>query len=672
MSIKDKVNNDMEKIKNLVNKLNYYSKEYYTFDNSLISDYDYDIMYKKLVELEKKYPENIFSYSPTKRVGDVVIDNFKKVNHLVKMDSLQDAFSYEDVSNFYNSTVKDIDDIEFVIEPKIDGLSVTLTYENGVFVKGATRGDGFIGEDVTENLKTIKTLPLQIDKKIKFLQVRGEVFMPTKVFESLVKKQEEDGIETFKNPRNAAAGSLRQKDSKVAAIRNLDIFIFNLQLIEEKIFSKHSETLDFLKEQGFKVSPSYNIVKSFEDIKKEIDKIGKNRLNYEYDIDGAVVKVNKITHRNTLGSTDKTPKWAIAFKYPPEEKTTKLIDIEINVGRTGALTPTAVLEPVFISGSKVSRAVLHNQDFINEKQIKIGDIVLIRKAGDIIPEVTKVVKHNENEKIFKIPKICPSCGEKTVREEGEAAIKCINKKCPEKIYRSIVHFASRVCMNIDGLGTKIIKTFIENNLISSIEDLYSLTYNDIIELDGFEDKLANNILTSIKKSKNNSFSNVLFSLGISNIGKKGAKLLTDKFFSIENIINSTGEEIMEIDGFGNVMAESIVNALKDKGLLKTINILKSQGLKFEQEQEIKEISNNFFTDKSFLVTGTLSNYKRKDIEDIVTKNGGKIISSVSKNTDYLICGEKAGSKLKKAESLNISILFENDFIKILEENKNEN
>jgi len=650
----------------LVETLNYYSRQYYTYDNSKISDYEYDLLYKELVDLENEHKDLALPYSPTKRVGDVTIGTFKKVNHLVKMDSLQDIFETCEISTFLDNVKRGVGDTEFVVEQKIDGLSVTLTYENGIFTSGATRGDGFIGEDVTENLKTIKSIPLMIDTDVTFLQVRGEVYMPLQVFKKITDEQSESNQSIFKNPRNAAAGSLRQKDSKISAKRHLEIFIFNLQKMEGKSFTRHSETLDWLKKIGFKVSPQYKVLTDYKTIVKEVDNINKNRKNYDYDIDGAVIKVNNIEKRQLLGNTDKTPKWAIAFKYPPEEKTTKLLDIEINVGRTGTLTPTAIFMPISVVGSSVARAVLHNQDFINDKKIAVGDIVSVRKAGDIIPEVVRVVEHKNENGVFKIPSQCPSCGEDTVQINGSSAIKCVNKYCPEKNYRIIVHFASRDCMNIDGLGARIIKILIDNNLITKIEDLYKLGYDDIIGLEGFKEKSTNNLLTSIMESKGRSFNNVLFSLGIGNIGKKAARLLVQKFEDIDTLLKADIEDIKQIDGFGEIMAISIVTALKDESLLETIKYLSENGLTFKSENKISDVDkNNFFYENNFVVTGTLKHYKRNKIEEIINNHGGILNSGISKKTDYLICGENAGSKLKKASDLGIKVINEKEFIDII-------
>lgn len=733
-------------IKDLTDKLNYYSRQYYTFDNSEISDYEYDMLYKKLVKLEEETGYSLI-YSPTKRVGDVVVDDFDKVEHLVKMDSLQDAFSFDEIYKFYNDVLKKVgNEVDFVLEKKIDGLSVCLTYENGIFTKGATRGDGFIGEDVTENLKTIKTLPLIVDTDIPFLQVRGEVFLSKENFKILTEKQKKENEENFKtliqkqkntnkkkidkiinkrenklktkeeldilikeqeiknekiidallmkkeniinnvfkNPRNAAAGSLRQKSSKVVSKRNLDIFIFNLQHCEYIHFNKHSESLDWLKKIGFVVSEDYFVSKNIEDILKNIEDIGLSRYNYTYDIDGAVLKVDDLKFRDILGSTNKTPKWAIAFKYPPEEKTSKILSIDVNVGRTGVLTPVAVFEPINISGTTVSRAVLHNQDFINEKKIKVGDIVSIRKAGEIIPEVVRVVKHLGFGEVYKIPGICPSCNKETIRLEDESAIKCINKDCPEQAYKKIVYFASRACMDIEGLGESIVRKLFYNKLVTKIEDIYNINYNininkeskteilffnkndnDFIKLDNFKEKSASNLINSINKSKSKPFETLLFSLGIDNIGKKSSLLLVQKFKNIDNIINASINDILEIEGFGKIMAESIIDFFKDEKVLSMISFFKENGFCLEYKSLYKK---NIFDGKTFVITGVLKHYKRKQVEEIILSFNGKISNSISKKIDYLICGDSPGSKYEKAKELNINIINEQDFIKMIEEN----
>lgn len=734
------------KIKDLTDKLNYYSRQYYTFDNSEISDYEYDILYKELVKLEEETGYSLI-YSPTKRVGDVVVDDFDKVEHLVKMDSLQDAFSFDEIYKFYSDVLKKVGtEVDFVLEKKIDGLSVCLTYENGIFTKGATRGDGFIGEDVTENLKTIKTLPLTVDTDIPFFQVRGEVFLSKENFKNLIEKQKKENEESFKNliekqkfinqkkidkiknkrenksktneeldqlikeqniknekiinellikkekiinnvfknPRNAAAGSLRQKSSKIVSQRNLDIFIFNLQHCEYINFNRHSESLDWLKKIGFLVSEDYYVSKNIEDILKNIEDIGLSRYNYSYEIDGAVLKVDDLKFRNILGSTDKTPKWAIAFKYPPEEKTSKILSIDVNVGRTGVLTPVAIFSPINISGTTVSKAVLHNQDFINEKNIKIGDVVSIRKAGEIIPEVVRVIEHSKFGEAYKIPSFCPSCNKKTVRLEDESAIKCINKDCPEQIYKKIVYFASRPCMDIEGLGESIVRKLFDKKLVTKIEDIYNIdyninvtkdskteilfynkNYNDFVELDNFKEKSASNLMNAINKSKTKPFETVLFSLGIDNIGKKSSLLLVQKFKNIDNIINASVNDILEIEGFGKTMAKSVINFFEDEKVLSMISFFKENKFCLEYRNVY---TTNLLDEKTFVVTGVLKNYKRKEVEEIILNLGGQISNSISKKVDYLVCGDSPGSKYEKAKDLNINIINEEDFIKMIKEN----
>lgn len=657
------INEAEKRINKLVETLNYHSHKYYVEDNPDIDDYDYDMMQQELKGLEEQFPELIRSDSPTQRVGGEAISIFNKVEHKVQMASLQDVFSYDQVESFINKTFEINPDTEFCIEPKIDGLSVSLEYENGNFIRGSTRGDGFVGEDVTANLKTIMSIPLKLNKPIPFLEVRGEVYMPKSVFKSLVTEQELNDEQPFKNPRNAAAGSLRQKDPKIAAKRKLDIFCFNVQQIEGKELFSHKESLDYLKEQGFKVVPEYERLNSFRDIKTKIQDIGERRFSLSYDIDGVVIKVDNFAEREQMGSTAKTPKWAVAYKFPPEEKETKLLDIEVNVGRTGAVTPVAVFDPIILAGTSVSRATLHNQDFIDEKNISIGDIIKVRKAGDIIPEVLSVSKSCGKQGSFKLPKICPDCGTKLIREADESAIRCPNVNCPAQIYRSIVHFASKGAMNIDGLGPAIVDTLINNKLIESVADLYTLNENDLLMLENFKEKSVNNLLTSIEKSKNNSLDRLIFGLGIRNIGSASAKLLCDKFGNLDNIINATAEEIAEIDGFGEVMAESVCKAFREPNRLEIINRLKSYGVNISYE---KVQLDNRFEGKTFVLTGTLPSLKRSEAKEIIEKFGGKASGSVSKKTDFVLAGEDAGSKLTKAESLGIKIITEDEFLKMTE------
>ncbi len=656
------INKAREKVNKLVETLNYHSRKYYVEDNPEIDDYDYDMMQQELKSLEEQFPDLVRTDSPTQRIGGEPIAIFEKVEHRVQMASLQDVFSFEQVESFINKTKDEYPDAEFCVEPKIDGLSVSLEYENGVFTRGSTRGDGFVGEDVTANLKTIMSIPLKLNEPIPYLEVRGEVYMPRSVFESLVSEQELNGEQPFKNPRNAAAGSLRQKDPKIAAKRNLDIFCFNVQQIQGKELKSHKESLDYLKSQGFKVIPEYEKVNSFEAVRNKILGIGEKRFSLSYDIDGIVIKVDDFAKREEIGSTAKTPKWAVAYKFPPEEKETKLLDIEVNVGRTGAVTPVAVFEPIILAGTSVSRATLHNQDFIDEKNISIGDIIKVRKAGDIIPEVLSVSKSCGNNSSFKLPKTCPDCGTELIREADESAIRCPNVNCPAQIYRSIVHFASKGAMNIDGLGPAIVDTLIDNGLIHSVADLYTLDENDLLKLDNFKEKSVNNLLTSIEKSKSNSLDRLIFGLGIRNIGSASAKLLCDRFGDLDSIINASAEEIADIDGFGEIMAQSVSKAFKEPHMLEIIERLKSYGVNVNYEKKQKD---NRFEGKTFVLTGTLPTLKRTEAKEIIESYGGKASGSVSKKTDYVLAGDEAGSKLAKAESLGIKIISEDEFLDMI-------
>ena len=517
-----------KKIEELRKTLRYHSDRYYNDDAPEIEDYEYDMMMRELKELEEKYPEYDAPDSPTKKVGGVADNSFESVAHSVRMESLQDAFSKDELREFSNRVEDTVSDVNYVVEPKIDGLSVSLEYRDGVFLRGSTRGNGDVGEDVSGNLRVIHNIPLKLNKSMPYIEVRGEVYMPKKSFERVVDRQIINGEKPFKNPRNAAAGSLRQKDSSVTASRGLDIFVFNIQQIEGVELSSHKESLDFIKELGFNTIPTYKKVDNIEDAIAEIDRIGEARGSLEYDIDGAVIKVDDFLQRDILGSTAKYPKWAIAFKYPPEEKQTKLLDIEIAVGRTGVLTPTAILESVHLAGTTVSRATLHNQDFINEKGIAIGDVVTVRKAGDIIPEVLCVNEHNSNS-VFKFPDVCPSCGEKVYRDEDEAAIRCINPECPAQLLRNLIHFCSRDAMDIEGLGPAIIETFVNEGMIAKTYDIYNLDFDKILSLEGFKETSANNIINSVNNSKNNDLSKLIFALGIRHIGAKAGKLLADYF-----------------------------------------------------------------------------------------------------------------------------------------------
>lgn len=646
-----------KKIEELRKTLRYHSDRYYNDDAPEIEDYEYDMMMRELKKLEEKYPEYDAPDSPTKKVGGVADNSFESVAHSVRMESLQDAFSKDELREFSNRVEDTVSDVNYVVEPKIDGLSVSLEYRDGVFLRGSTRGNGDVGEDVSGNLRVIHNIPLKINKSIPYIEVRGEVYMPKKSFERVVDRQIINGEKPFKNPRNAAAGSLRQKDSSVAASRGLDIFVFNIQQIEGVELSSHKESLDFIKELGFNTIPTYKKVDNIEDAIAEIDRIGEARGSLEYDIDGAVIKVDDFSQRDILGSTAKYPKWAIAFKYPPEEKQTKLLDIEIAVGRTGVLTPTAILESVHLAGTTVSRATLHNQDFINEKGIAIGDVVTVRKAGDIIPEVLCVNEHNSNS-VFKFPDVCPSCGEKVYRDEDEAAIRCINPECPAQLLRNLIHFCSRDAMDIEGLGPAIIETFVNEGMIAKTYDIYNLDFNKILSLEGFKETSANNIINSVNNSKNNDLSKLIFALGIRHIGAKAGKLLADYFKDIDLVMNASVDDILQIDGFGKIMAESVVEFFSSDSTKELIAKLKEAGVNMKSTNVVEDTR---FSGMTFVLTGTLPTLKRAEASRIIESFGGKTSSSVSKKTTYVLAGEEAGSKLDKANKLGVQIISEEEF-----------
>ncbi len=657
------VENANKRIKELVETLNYHSRRYYVEDNPEISDYEYDMMMQDLKALEAEYPEFVDPESPTQRVGGEAISSFEKVEHKVQMGSLQDVFSFEQVDAFVKRVYESVSNPVFVVEPKIDGLSVSLEYKNGEFFRGSTRGDGFVGEDVTHNLKTIKSIPKKINTPLEFLEVRGEVYMPRKVFEKLVEEQL-DNLETpFKNPRNAAAGSLRQKNSSIAAKRKLDIFVFNVQQIDGKELTSHKQSLDFMGDLGLNVVPMYKAVNTYDEIIACINNIGENRFTLPFDIDGVVIKVDSFDQRKKLGETVKVPKWAVAYKFPPEEKNTKLIDIEVNVGRTGALTPTAVFEPVLLAGTSVSRAVLHNQDFINEKNIAIGDIITVRKAGDIIPEVLGVYEKLNPDEVYSLPEYCPVCNTKAVREEDESVLRCPNVDCPAQLYRSIVHYASKPAMNIDGLGHQIVKQLLDNNLIKSIADLYELDDNKLLTLEKFAQKKVDNLLEAINNSKHNSLDRLVFGLGIRNIGQASAKLLCDKFGDLDNIMNASVDEIASIDGFGEIMAQCVYDTLREEHMVSLIEKLKQYGLNTEYE---KVVSSAKLEGLTFVLTGTLPTMTRDEAKALIEANGGKTSSSVSKKTNFVLAGEDAGSKLIKAQQLGVNVIDEQGLINMIE------
>ena len=646
-----------KKIEELRKTLRYHSDRYYNDDAPEIEDYEYDMMMRELKELEEKYPEYDAPDSPTKKVGGVADNSFESVAHSVRMESLQDAFSKDELREFSNRVEDTVSDVNYVVEPKIDGLSVSLEYRDGVFLRGSTRGNGDVGEDVSGNLIVNHNIPLKLNKSIPYIEVRGEVYMPKKSFERVVDRQIINGEKPFKNPRNAAAGSLRQKDSSVAASRGLDIFVFNIQQIEGVELNSHKESLDFIKELGFNTIPTYKKVDNIEDAIAEIDRIGEARGSLEYDIDGAVIKVDDFSQRDILGSTAKYPKWAIAFKYPPEEKQTKLLDIEIAVGRTGVLTPTAILESVHLAGTTVSRATLHNQDFINEKGIAIGDVVTVREAGDIIPEVLCVNEHNSNS-VFKFPDVCPSCGEKVYRDEDEAAIRCINPECPAQLLRNLIHFCSRDAMDIEGLGPAIIETFVNEGMIAKTYDIYNLDFNKILSLEGFKETSANNIINSVNNSKNNDLSKLIFALGIRHIGAKAGKLLADYFKDIDLVMNASVDDILQIDGFGKIMAESVVEFFSSDSTKELIAKLKEAGVNMKSTNVVEDTR---FSGMTFVLTGTLPTLKRAEASKIIESFGGKTSSSVSKKTTYVLAGEEAGSKLDKANKLGVQVISEEEF-----------
>ena len=659
---------DKEQIKSeyeqLCKQAEQHNFNYYVLDDPTIEDDEYDRLMRRIKEIEAENPEIVSESSPTQHVGGYAINTFEKVTHEVQMGSLQDVFSKGELYEFDERVKKAVGKAVYCVEPKIDGLSVSLEYKDGIFTRGSTRGDGFVGEDITKNLKTIKSIPMVLREKIPFIEVRGEVYMPKADFEKLVRKQLENDEQPAKNPRNAAAGSLRQKDSRVTASRGLDIFVFNLQRIEGRELTCHSESLDYMKSLGFNVIDGYKTFDNIEDAVSRIMEIGENRQSYSYDIDGAVIKVDDFELRNELGSTAKVPKWAVAFKYPPEEKETKLLDIEINVGRTGALTPVAVFEPVWLAGTTVSRAVLHNQDYIDSKDIRIGDIIAVRKAGDIIPEVVRSVSHAENSEPFVIPHICPVCHGKAERAEDEAVIRCVNIDCPAQLLKNIEHFASRPAMNIDGLGEAVVKQLVENRLISTVADLYSLQQQDLEMLPGFAKVSASKLIANIENSKTNSPDRLLFALGIKGIGQKNAQLLMKHFGSIEKLSETSPEEISAVENFGDILANNIFTALHEPHMTELIERLKSYGVNTVYPSDVKS---DKLAGLTFVITGTLPDMTRDEAKTLIEQNGGKCSGSVSKKTSYVLAGEEAGSKLTKAQQLGVTVISQQQLIEMIGE-----
>lgn len=659
---------DKEQIKSeyeqLCKQAEQHNFNYYVLDDPTIEDDEYDRLMRRIKEIEAENPEIVSESSPTQHVGGYAINTFEKVTHEVQMGSLQDVFSKGELYEFDERVKKAVGKAVYCVEPKIDGLSVSLEYKDGIFTRGSTRGDGFVGEDITKNLKTIKSIPMELNEKIPFIEVRGEVYMPKADFEKLVRKQLENDEQPAKNPRNAAAGSLRQKDSRVTASRGLDIFVFNLQRIEGRELTCHSESLDYMKSLGFNVIDGYKTFDNIEDAVSRIMEIGENRQSYSYDIDGAVIKVDNFELRNELGSTAKVPKWAVAFKYPPEEKETKLLDIEINVGRTGALTPVAVFEPVWLAGTTVSRAVLHNQDYIDSKDIRIGDIIAVRKAGDIIPEVVRSVSHAENSEPFVIPHICPVCHGKAERAEDEAVIRCVNIDCPAQLLKNIEHFASRPAMNIDGLGEAVVKQLVENRLISTVADLYALQQQDLEMLPGFAKVSASKLIANIENSKANSPDRLLFALGIKGIGQKNAQLLMKHFGSIEKLSETSPEEISAVENFGDILANNIFTALHEPHMTELIERLKSYGVNTVYQSDVKS---DKLAGLTFVITGTLPDMTRDEAKTLIEQNGGKCSGSVSKKTSYVLAGEEAGSKLTKAQQLGVTVISQQQLIEMIGE-----
>ena len=657
-----------KRIKELRKTVEYHAKKYYDEDKPEITDFEYDMMMLELRTLESQYPELITKTSLTQRVGGTVKEGFQKVEHEVPLQSLQDVFNFEEIEAFDERVKKQAEENEiqnpkYVVETKIDGLSAALEYVDGKFVRGATRGNGLVGEDVTENLKTVKTIPQELSEKIN-ITVRGEVFISKKDFEKMNQEREENEEELFANARNAAAGSLRQLDSNITKKRPLDIYIFNVQKIEGKEFNSHFEELEYLSKLGFNVNPVRIYCDNIEEVKKAINKIGEDRESLTFGIDGAVVKVDDLKLREIMGTTSKVPKWAIAYKYPPERKETILKDIVCQVGRTGVITPMAILEPVKVAGSTISKTTLHNEDFIKEKGLKIGDTVIIQKAGDVIPEIVEAVisKRTGEEKDFEMPRVCPVCGAEAVREEGEAAVRCTGIECPAKLYRNLVHFVSREAMNIDGLGESIIGILLEKKMIANIADIYDLKFEDIASLKKNGKKFAQNLIDSINASKENDLYRLITALGIRHVGTKAAKILAKRYENMDNLLEATIESLNQVEEIGPIVANSIREFFEQEQTKDLLKRLKEAGINMSRLKE--DDGDDRFSGKTFVLTGTLEKYSREEASNLIEKFGGKTSSSVSKKTSYLLAGEDAGSKLTKAQSLGVQIISEEEFNKM--------
>ena len=655
-----------QRIKELREILNENGYRYYVLDAPTMSDREYDLLNRELEELEAAHPEEITLDSPTQRIGGKILQGFSPYTHEVPLESLQDVFDDQEVAEFCER-MKDAlgQEASYSVEPKVDGLSVALEYRDGVFVRGATRGDGRTGEDVTENLRTIRSIPMTLPEKLPRLIVRGEVYMARSVFEEINARRELEGKPLMANPRNAAAGSLRQLDPKIAAERRLDIQVFNLQLAEGRTFRTHTETLDYLESQRFKVIPRLE-TRTREDVQREIARINDQRMEYPFDIDGAVVKLNSLSDRETLGSTAKFPKWAVAFKYPPEQKPAKVLEITVQVGRTGVLTPKALLTPVRLAGTTVTNATLHNQDFIAEKDIRVGDTVIVQKAGEIIPEIVSVERslRPEGTVPYVFPTACPVCGAPVVRDEDGAAIRCTGAECPAQLLRNITHFASRDAMDIEGLGPSLVQQLVDSGLVRNVADLYSLSAPAVAELERMGEKSSENLLQAIERSKANDLSKLIYGLGIRQVGEKAAKVLSAHFRTFEAFAAATVEELTQINDVGAITAQSIVDYLSQPQSRDLIARLKAAGVNMTSTVEAVD---QRFAGMTFVLTGTLTHYDRKTAQELIEARGGKAAGSVSKRTTYVVAGEAAGSKLKKAQDLNIPILTEEDFARMLEE-----
>lgn len=655
----EKIRQEMQQLQKQVE---HHMHLYYDLDAPELEDFEYDRLIHHLMDLEEQYPEYASPNSPTKRVGGSAMNTFREVPHKVQMGSLQDVFSLDELRAFDERVRETVPEPTYVVEQKIDGLSVSLEYRNGELAVGSTRGNGLVGEDVTENIRTIRSIPLKLPQPLPLLEVRGEVYMPVNSFLRLVREQELREETPAKNPRNAAAGSLRQKDPKIAAARGLDIFCFNIQQLEGMVCESHQASLELMRSLGFPVSPDYKVVHTIEEAIRQIEKIGELRGKLGYQIDGAVIKVDSFADRKRLGSTAKYPKWAVAYKYPPEEKETVLRSIALQVGRTGAVTPTAEFDPIELAGTTVSRATLHNQDFITQLGVNIGDTIVVRKAGDIIPEVIGVRNHPKDKPAYVMPTHCPSCGTLLVRDPEVAAIRCPNISCPAQILRSLVHFCSRSAMDIEGLGEAACELLLQQGLAKTPADLYRLTKDDLMRLEGFQTKKAENILAALEKSKQNELGALLFGLGIRNIGEKAAKLLAARFGTLQAVEKATREELLSIDGFGEIMAESVLQYFADENNRKLCDDLLSLGLR----PWVPRQASAALAGMTFVVTGTLPGYSRDEIENLIEKNGGKAAGSVSKKTSYVVAGEAAGSKLAKAQSLGVPVLTEQQLLELIE------